>query len=210
PHFMNFYSQATPIDVLEQSKIGSRPARRTGQRSLADLRAIPWVFSWNQSRFNVTAWYGAGFALRNMKENDPLHYAEIKEAANRWPFLRYTLIHIETNLLNANREIMKAYAALAVVEPECKLIFDRIERELKDSHEQIAALFNEPTVVRRFSVYDNANRREPVLTPLHRLQIGTLKQWRVKRQTHTEQAAKLLDKLLMMTNAISGGLKNTG
>jgi phosphoenolpyruvate carboxylase len=145
-----------------------------------------------------------------MKESDPVHYAEIKETANRWPFLRYTLIHIETNLLNANEEIMKAYAGLVVDEPECKLIFDQIERELKDSHEQIAALFNEPTVVRRFSVYDNANRREPVLTPLHRLQIGTLKQWRVKRQTHTEQAAKLLDKLLMMTNAISGGLKNTG
>jgi phosphoenolpyruvate carboxylase len=210
PQFMSFYSQATPIDVLEQSKIGSRPARRTGQRSLADLRAIPWVFSWNQSRYNLTAWYGAGFALRKMKESDPLHYAEIKEAANRWPFLRYTLIHIETNLLNANEGIMKAYAGLVVDEPECNIIFDHIERELKDSHEQIATLFSESTVVRRFSVYDNASRREPVLTPLHRLQIDTLKEWRAKKQTYPEQAAKLLDKLLMMTNAISGGLKNTG
>ena len=210
PHFMNFYSQATPIDVLEQSKIGSRPARRTGQRSLADLRAIPWVFSWNQSRFNVTAWYGAGFALRNMKENDPLHYAEIKEAANRWPFLRYTLIHIETNLLNANREIMKAYAALAVVEPECKLIFDRIERELEESQQQVATLFTEPTALRRLSVYDNTKRREPVLTSLHLLQIGLLKEWRIQKQKNSQNGEKLLGKLLMITNAISGGLKHTG
>ena len=62
PDFMQFYSEATPIDILEQSKIGSRPARRTGKRSLKDLRAIPWVFSWNLSRFTLTGWYGIGTA----------------------------------------------------------------------------------------------------------------------------------------------------
>jgi len=60
PDFIRFYSEVTPIDVLEQSKIGSRPSRRTGKRSLADLRAIPWVFSWKQCRFNITGWYGIG------------------------------------------------------------------------------------------------------------------------------------------------------
>jgi len=68
PKFIEFYSEATPIDVLEQSKIGSRPARRTGQRSLNDLRSIPWVFSWNQSRFNLTGWFGTGLALGNFEE----------------------------------------------------------------------------------------------------------------------------------------------
>jgi len=68
--FMQFYSQATPIDILEQSKIGSRPARRTGKRSLKDLRAIPWVFSWNLSRFTLTGWYGVGGALKELKEQD--------------------------------------------------------------------------------------------------------------------------------------------
>ena len=68
PDFITFYSEATPIDVLEHTKIGSRPARRTGQRSLSDLRAIPWVFSWNQSRFNITGWFGIGFALKKLNE----------------------------------------------------------------------------------------------------------------------------------------------
>src|SRR5690606_13638317 len=58
--FMPFFSQATPIDAIESSRIGSRPARRTGQRSLADLRAIPWVFSWSQARYYLSGWYGAG------------------------------------------------------------------------------------------------------------------------------------------------------
>ena len=68
PHFIAFYGQATPIDVLEQSKIGSRPARRTGKRSLEDLRSIPWVFSWNQSRFNLTGWFGTGTALGQFQD----------------------------------------------------------------------------------------------------------------------------------------------
>ncbi len=60
PGFMTFYRQATPIDALEHARIGSRPSRRTGQATLADLRAIPWVFSWNQARFYVPGWFGAG------------------------------------------------------------------------------------------------------------------------------------------------------
>jgi len=210
PTFMSFYSQATPIDVLEQSKIGSRPARRTGQRTLTDLRAIPWVFSWNQSRYNLTAWYGAGFALRKMKEDYPIQYAEIKAAANNWPFLRYTIIHIETNLLNANKEMMKAYAALVGDETERKQMLDRILQELEESQQQIAMLFTEPPSLRRVSVYDNSKRREPVLNSLHLLQISAMKEWRSLKQTNPENGGRLLEKLLMITSAISGGLKNTG
>lgn len=210
PKFMSFYSQATPIDVLEQSKIGSRPARRTGQRSLADLRAIPWVFSWNQSRYNLTAWYGAGFALKKIKENDPVSYGEIKAAAAKWPFLRYTLIHMETNLVNANKEMMTAYAALVVDDAERKSIFNLIEQEFDSCVHELSMLFSESTEVRRVSALNNKKRREPVLIPLHLLQIGLLKEWRMKKQSPPENGEKMLEQLLMMINAISGGLKNTG
>src|SRR5690606_17682825 len=70
-HFMAFFSAATPIDVLEQSNIGSRPARRTGQRTLDDLRAIPWVFSWNQSRYYLPGWFGTGTALESLRQDEP-------------------------------------------------------------------------------------------------------------------------------------------
>ena len=70
PGFIDFYNKATCIDLLEKSKIGSRPARRSGVRTLSDLRAIPWVFSWNLSRFTITGWYGIGEALKKLKEGD--------------------------------------------------------------------------------------------------------------------------------------------
>ncbi len=99
-NFIEFYAGATPIDVLEQSKIGSRPARRTGQRTLNDLRSIPWVFSWNQSRFNISGWFGMGTALGEFKKEHPKDFEKLKELALEWPFLKYSLIQIESNLLN--------------------------------------------------------------------------------------------------------------
>src|SRR5690554_2501571 len=81
PDFIRFYSECTPIDVLEQSKIGSRPSRRTGKRTLNDLRAIPWVFSWNQSRFNLTAWYGVGHALNTLQREHPQEFEALRSYA---------------------------------------------------------------------------------------------------------------------------------
>jgi phosphoenolpyruvate carboxylase len=104
PSFIQFFGQATPIDVLELSKIGSRPSRRTGTRTLADLRAIPWVFSWNQSRFNITGWFGIGYALEKIRNENPGDYAILKSQSDNWPLLRYILIQVETNLVTADPE----------------------------------------------------------------------------------------------------------
>ncbi len=135
PKFIEFYSQATPIDVLEHSKIGSRPARRTGQRSLNDLRSIPWVFSWNQSRFNITGWFGTGTALSKFKEQHPEDFEYLKTAAQEWPFLKFGLIQIETNLLNSDTDIMNVFADLvdnpAIKTELMELILDDYEMCLK-------------------------------------------------------------------------------
>src|SRR5690606_23368915 len=112
PDFINFYSKATPIDVLEQSKIGSRPSRRTGQRSLNDLRSIPWVFSWNQSRFNLSGWFGIGIALDEFHRQYPDDFEQLKRLARDWSFLKYSLVQIESNLLNSDPKIMQAFADL--------------------------------------------------------------------------------------------------
>ena len=109
PNFIEFYTAVTPIDVLEQSKIGSRPVRRTGQRSLEDLRAIPWVFSWNQSRFNISGWFGTGTALVEFQKKHPNDFEHLKSLAKDWPFLKYSLIQIESNLLNSDIEIMNSF-----------------------------------------------------------------------------------------------------
>ena len=104
---MQFYRQATPIDAIEQSRIGSRPSRRTGQASLEDLRAIPWVFSWNQSRYYLTGWYGVGTALSQLESEAPEHYAFV---CNEWvttPFLRYLFYNIESSLNSADPKWMQ-------------------------------------------------------------------------------------------------------
>ena len=210
PRFMEFYAQATPIDILEQSNIGSRPARRTGQRSLNDLRAIPWVFSWNQARFGLTGWFGFGTALRHLQQEAPQSYDQLKQFANTWPFLRYVLIQVETNLLIANPGIMKAYAELmsdsSLKDELLEIVLDDYQEGLK----QISLLFGKPVEQRRSSQLENLQIREKELEVLHQLQIEYLKEWRQKTSQESEKPEKLLTKLLATINSISSGLKNTG
>jgi phosphoenolpyruvate carboxylase len=85
PRFIEFFRQATPIDVIEASRIGSRPSRRTGAASLEDLRAIPWVFAWSQARFYLSGWYGVGSALARLKEEDPKGFEIIRKNYDDWP-----------------------------------------------------------------------------------------------------------------------------
>ena len=87
--FIAFFRQATPIDALEQSRIGSRPSRRTGAYSLADLRAIPWVFAWSQARYNMTSWYGIGSTLEKLRAERPKDYEKFQIALKNDPFIRY-------------------------------------------------------------------------------------------------------------------------
>ena len=109
---MTFYSQATPIDALEISSIGSRPARRTGQRTLADLRAIPWVFSWNQSRYYLPGWYGVGSALEALAAWRSEAINELRAQMKSSPLLYFVLTNVETNIASADKDIMRQYAAL--------------------------------------------------------------------------------------------------
>ena len=208
PSFLSFYGEATPIDVLELSKIGSRPARRTGTRTLNDLRAIPWVFSWNQSRFNITGWYGLGSALQRLKSENPEHYQQLKNVSQEWPFFRYVLIQVETNLMNAEPDVMEAYASL-VQDPEVRTeLTSLIQTEHKKGLEEVADMFEMDREERRQSLLDNLDRRKDVLNSLHRLQIKYLEEWR-KSQDRTEDD-NLVTHLLQITTALASGLKNTG
>jgi phosphoenolpyruvate carboxylase len=210
PKFIEFYSEATPIDVLEQSKIGSRPARRTGQRSLNDLRSIPWVFSWNQSRFNLTGWFGTGTALAEFEAQFPEDFEYLKTAAQEWLFLKYDLIEIETNLLNSDTDVMKAFADLvndATVKTELmNLILSDYERCLK----QIESLMSASAEKRRITKLENNKLRKEALSALHVIQIQSLQKWRKHKNSNLKEDSQLLLMLLLLVNALSGGLKGTG
>jgi phosphoenolpyruvate carboxylase len=210
PDFMTFYAHATPIDVLEQSKIGSRPARRTGQRSLEDLRSIPWVFSWNQSRFNITGWFGTGRALAKLQQENIEAFQTLKSEAQSWPFLRYLLIQIESNLLNANPDIMKVFAALVPDENVASELMDLILTDYNLSLQKIGELTDLPLESRRISRLKDIELRADALQALHTIQVNKLKEWRMVKQAGAEISEQHLIQLLLVVNALSGGLKGTG
>lgn len=210
PGFINFYSKATCIDVLEKSKIGSRPARRTGTRTLNDLRAIPWVFSWNLSRFTLTGWYGFGEALKTLKAEKPQDFQILKQSINQWDFLKFLIIQTETNLILSNTEMMNLYANLDENINEKEIFMSKILLDYENAFQLIEELFEEKTIQRRHGQYDNLNWRNDKLKTLHLLHIKYLKKWRDMTDENNPEKEKNLTKLLCIINSLASGLKNTG
>lgn len=207
PDFMTFYRQATPIDALENSRIGSRPARRTGGASLDDLRAIPWVFSWTQNRFYLPGWYGAGAALERMREEEPEYFATIRQGVHASPFLRYVMTNIESSLMSANEEIMRAYAGLVQDEEIRQRFMSEIEAEFARTRDMLADLFQGTFQQRRPRLAFTMEIREKALEQLHRNQIALLQEWRSLKGTAAEGR---LPELLISINALASGLRTTG
>lgn len=209
PDFIAFYRQVTPIDVLEESKIGSRPSRRTGQTSLDDLRSIPWVFSWSQSRFGLTGWFGLGAALNHVKINKPDDFESMKGWAENWPFFRYMMIQLETNLLSVNPEIMREFQALmddqSVATELTGLIMEDFEQALNLTNEILGGGRD----TRRFAKKHDNELRNKGLAPLHKIQLEEIKKWRAQGSNEASRE-KLLHKQLLVVNALAGGLKSTG
>jgi phosphoenolpyruvate carboxylase len=210
PGFINFYSKVTCIDLLEKSKIGSRPLRRSGIRTLKDLRAIPWVFSWNLSRITITGWYGIGEALKKLKEEQSEAFHDLKNRINDCAFIKFLLIQTETNLILSNVEIMKLYADLDEHDAERESFMTKILVDYENGIKIIAELHGESATTRRKGQYDNLKWRNSKLKILHQLHIKFLKKWRNLNDQDSIENEKLLTKLLSIINSLSSGLKNTG
>ncbi|WP_053991211.1 phosphoenolpyruvate carboxylase [Mangrovimonas sp. TPBH4] len=210
PKFMELYSHATPIDVLELSKIGSRPARRTGQRTLNDLRSIPWVFSWSQSRFNLSGWFGLGAALDEFQQEHPKDYEQLKQLVQEWPFWKYLLIQIESNLMDSDIDIMKKFAELIKDSQTKEELTNLIIDDYHSCLQEIDNIFGESIETRRISKLEDMKLRKHALKSLSELQVDHLKKWRSIRETDPKQADHYLVQLLILINALSTGLKGTG
>ena len=210
--FLTFFGQATPIDVLEQSNIGSRPSRRRqkAERSLDDLRAIPWVFSWNQSRYYLPGWYGLGTALHRLREEDTAAFEKFAGAVEGWPLMRYVLTNVETNLASASVRLMEAYAGLVQDEAVRKAIGGRILDEYERTGEMVNTIFGGSLSERRPRMWKTLRLRDERLRSLHHRQIELLRHWRGVRDDDPAAAEKMLPQLLLNVNAIASGLRTTG
>jgi phosphoenolpyruvate carboxylase len=209
--FITYFSEATPIDAVENAAIGSRPSRRSGKRTLGDLRAIPWVFSWNQSRHYLPGWYGLGTALEALLHRDKNAFATFAEQAHSWPFLRYVLTNVETNLASASLEIMEEYASLVSDASIRDSIFGRIKEEYLRTGRMLDLAFGSPVAQRRPRMHRTLELRDAGLRTLHKHQVSMLRRWRILRSNGDQTAADaLLPSLLLTINAIASGLRTTG
>jgi len=211
PGFIRFYEKATPIDAIEQSKIGSRPSRRTGTRSLSDLRAIPWVFSWSQCRFNITSWYGVGTTLEEMYEKEPAKFDRLRKSAESDPFVRYLLTNIDSSLAASDESIFRQYASLAVDVPESPVFIKLMTEELIRTRRMIDVLLNVPLEKRRENHYYSTMLRSEAMDPLHLHQAFLLDKWRTSTdEGNAAEADYTLIELLRCINAIAGAVGFTG
>lgn len=204
PGFLEFYRHVTPIDVIERSKMGSRPSRRTAEPSLTALRAIPWVFSWTQARFYLPGWYGVGTALEAMQRTRPDAFARLQTSWATWTFLRYVIFNLESSLESANEDWMLAYSALVERAEIRERFMERIVSEYHRTRRWVTELAGGALPGRRPRFYKTLHARDGGLAVLHRDQIRLLREW---RQAPEEG---LLHQLLLNVNAIASGLRTTG
>jgi phosphoenolpyruvate carboxylase len=209
--FVEFYSQATPIDAIECSHIGSRPSRRTGRRTIDDLRSIPWVFSWSQARFNVPGWYGVGSAFERLRDGEPRAWDSVAKAAREWPFLSYLLHNVEFSVAAADPGLMAEYASLVGDGALRARVLGLITEEYERTRSVLGELFGDGRQQRRPRLLKAIEIRRHALIRLHREQIALLRAWREALREHRAgDADRILTALLVTVNAIAGGLKTTG
>ncbi len=211
PYFMQFFSQATPIDAIESSRIGSRPSHRTGTHTLADLRAIPWVFSWSQSRFHITSWYGMGTALEQLKSADPAGFDQLRELVIHDVLVRYIFTNIDTSLAATDEDIMAVYATLVEDENCRNTILEKITGELQKLRDMMGLIIQRSMEVRRTNHYYSTLLRAEPLVYLHRYQVMLLRRWRdYKKAGAKEKEEPVLLEILKSINAIANAIGNTG
>ena len=201
PEFPDYFWNATPIDLIEHLRIGSRPSRRQQTADLRQLRAIPWVFAWTQSRHLLSAWYGLGHALETYGDLEKLRamYAG-------WPFFAAVLDNAEVSLAKTDLYIAGRYASLVRDAGVRRKVFGMIEdayrrsvRMLLSVNQRRALLENQPVLA------ESIRLRNPYIDSLNYLQIRFLPRWRRNKENEAKR------RLLALTvNGIAFGMKSTG
>ena len=202
PGFVDYFRQATPIDVIERMRMGSRPASRRPDTGIEGLRAIPWVFAWAQSRHALPGWFGVGSGLETVAGE--LGAATLKRMVIDWPFVRTVLDDAEMAMAKADLDIAERYAGLAEAGGE---IFAGIRTEFERAREWICRLKDqsdlldgEPTLQRSILL------RNPYVDPMSFVQVDALARWRAGGRED-----EALERVLIATvHGIAQGLQNTG
>jgi phosphoenolpyruvate carboxylase len=199
--FVSYFEQATPITVIEDLNLGSRPASRSGERNVEDLRAIPWVFSWTQSRCILPGWYALATGVDAFLDEADDGHEVLREMYEEWPFFRTTIDRATVALAETDFEIAAEYADLADAELR-EAFFPRLEAEYDSAVDHALAICDRDTLLQREWLTESLSRRNPYVDPLNLLQTHLMS------QTHRTESEE--QTLRLTVKGIAAGMKNTG
>jgi phosphoenolpyruvate carboxylase len=210
PDFFTFFKESTPLPEVGELNIGSRPSKRKNSDKFEDLRAIPWVFAWTQSRYLLPAWYAAGTGLQSYYQDKEENLVVLKEMYENFPFFRTLIDTVQMAVAKADLVIAKEYSAMTSNVEARDRIYGQIESEFKLTKELILKITGEAEILDDVPVIQESIRlRNPYVDPLSYMQVQLLSELRDMRE-RGEDDTELLREVLLTINGIAAGLRNTG
>lgn len=212
-NFVQYFMESTPIDEVTRLNIGSRPARRKSGGQIEDLRAIPWVFSWMQSRQTLPGWYGFGEAFQQyIERHKQAGLSALKEMYQDWPFFRILIEFMEMSTQKGDLYIARRYANLVSDKKLGHKVFDQITREYDATIEAILAITGQNSVLEKTEILSHSIRlRNPYVDPLSYAQVILLERLRNHRNKDSKKSYEELERAIFLSiNGVAHGLRNTG
>jgi phosphoenolpyruvate carboxylase len=206
PDLLTYFEQATPVNELEHARIASRPTRRSKGRSLEELRAIPWVFGWMQSRHGLPAWFGVGHALTQFVEAAPENLAVAREMMQKFPLFRTMIRNVEIGMAKADLSIARLYADLVEDTALRERVFTMLRDEFELTLRMVLQVTGQKALLETNPVLERSIRlRNPYVDPMSLVQVELL-----RRKRAGENTDELNYALAATINGIAAGLHNTG
>lgn len=210
PDFLSFFKESTPLPEVGELNIGSRPSKRKNSDRFEDLRAIPWVFAWTQSRYLLPAWYAAGTGLQSFYQGKEENLKVLQQMYQHYPFFTSLIDTLQMAMAKADLIIAKEYSHMVKNKDARERIFGQIQEEFNLTKDLVLKITGQQEILDNQPVLQESIRlRNPYVDPLSYLQVQLLNELRTLREQNQDDP-ELLREVLLTINGIAAGLRNTG